>query len=275
MLFLLTQVQIAELHKELSVANHELAALRKRLAGAGPGAEEENPYLSSDGTYVAASAEAVLQGDVEEVELEAAEEGADDGGSAAEVEVFDEEDEETAAITPKLKRIFKLLLGCTGGGSKELGKPEFDLLGQLVGLEDSKIFRSELLSAAGLAPLSGLSMRNFARAFVSKQLAVPGSSSVPSAVWKAVSAAQMGDLLKDAQKRQLLETELDRWTKALGKHAEGDGEYVEEDDAQEVPTHCDTTPQLPAGRTRDLPQLERGRSAQGRLFDSSHFFATS
>jgi hypothetical protein len=33
---------------------------------------------------------------------------------------------------------------------------------------------------------------------------------VPSAVWEAVSATEMGKLLMDDKKRELLETELDR-----------------------------------------------------------------
>jgi hypothetical protein len=87
----------------------------------------------------------------------------------------------------------------------------------LAGLEDAKKLRNDLLSAAGCAPFSGLSSRNFARAFVSKHLPVPGSASVPSAVWRAVKATEMGALLADVKKRELLETELDRSVETISE----------------------------------------------------------
>lgn len=43
------------------------------------------------------------------------------------------QDESTAKLTSTLKRVFKLLLGCTASSAKELGKAEFDLLGQVHG----------------------------------------------------------------------------------------------------------------------------------------------
>jgi len=55
---------------------------------------------------------------------------------------------------------------------------------QLVGLEDSKVLRASLLSGAGLSPYSGLARGAFLRAFLSRAFPVPGTNSVPSAVWK-------------------------------------------------------------------------------------------
>jgi len=98
---------------------------------------------------------------------------------------------------------------------------------QLVGLESPKKLRADLLSAAGCAPLTGLSAPNFVRGFTNKSFPTPGTGSVPTVVWGAIAATTMGKVLAEPPKRELLETELSRWAKAIGKFVDGDGEVAE------------------------------------------------
>jgi uncharacterized protein (DUF697 family) len=191
---------------------------------------EPNPYLSDassgggggDDSYVAAAGEFVLtEGAAGGADARARAESADDGGGF-------EEDPGAAKVQGFLRQVFRGLVASTGGGSKELGKAEFDLLGQLVGLESPKKLRTDVLSAVGQMASTGLVLRNFLRGFTSKGLPTPGTGSVPSAVWAAVAAPTMGQVLGDTGKRELLETELSRWVKAIGKFGEEEAPVKDE-----------------------------------------------
>ena len=173
----------------------------------------------------------------EEEEEEEEEEGTTDANE--DEEEGDEEDASVAKVKEQLQFLFKSLLSLTGTSERVLGKAEFDLLQTVCGLEDSKKFRADLVSASLEAKQGslvdrqrGLSWSEFLAAFTSANLPVPGSSSVPSAVWKTINAEKMGPLLRDDKRRLLLETELGRWNKALDVYGESssDGEYDDDDD---------------------------------------------
>eukprot|EP00613_Pedinella_sp_CCMP2098_P075369 CAMPEP_0171913542 /NCGR_PEP_ID=MMETSP0993-20121228/11786_1 /TAXON_ID=483369 /ORGANISM="non described non described, Strain CCMP2098" /LENGTH=369 /DNA_ID=CAMNT_0012547539 /DNA_START=51 /DNA_END=1156 /DNA_ORIENTATION=+ len=238
------EVEIKDLKQALSQAQHKISSIELAVSEG-----EEYPYLSEDGSgeYVAENASTVLAQDGETPEPVEANKEVESGAGAAEEEetglddddddddddVFEEDLEETAAMASDLKRIFRQLVSLSGQyagersgegtAPKELGKAEFDLLGQVVGLEDAKRLRSDLLSGAGKPPSTGLNLRNFLAGFLHKGTPVPGTGSVPSAVWKAVAAPDMGSLLLDGPKRELLETELSRWNKALHTRGEASG----------------------------------------------------
>lgn len=140
----------------MSRAEHELAELRSGV----PLSErrisitnEANPFLG-DG-YFASTATEILDGEasiealmksnsmkeepsvVENDEEAAAAAGeVEEGGKAAEEEEEEKEDEfadpRVASITDRLKRIHKALIAGTGGGSREIGKAEFDNLSQVL-----------------------------------------------------------------------------------------------------------------------------------------------
>ena len=223
-------------------------AVREEHAADGQGADDDGRKAEE-----VEDEENVAVVEEERVEQEVAEESEEE-----QTEEYDEaEAAKQANVKALLSAIFKSLLSLTGTSERVLGKAEFDLLGSVCGLEDSKKLREDLTSAAAetraargggkggrgrgksaggrgggaLVDRKGLSCAEFVAAFTSQALPVPGSSVLPSAVWKHVEADTMGPLLKDDKRRALLETELGRWHKALDVYGESsDGEYEDEDD---------------------------------------------
>jgi len=117
----------------LSRVQHELAELRATDRSAASG--EQNPYLAGGDDYVAPGAADVLEGEDAPKQHEGEEEEDGGGGDVpcGDDDEGDDVDETSVKVKQQLSRIFTYLLSCTGGGSKELGKPEFDLLGQVRG----------------------------------------------------------------------------------------------------------------------------------------------
>ena len=232
--------------------------------------KNDNPYLSpmkrGSATYVAATAEDIIAGNViddfdentgdEEYPIpikissklssqqHSSNATDDQNGFPAEVNSIDQ-NQLLLQVNYLLQQLFEKLLVLTGTTERVLGKAEFDLLGAVCGLEDVKQFRADLVDTSrsidkhGTSKAStvnayfssrGLTLSEFVSAFTSPLMPVPGSTSVPSQVWKAVNATEMGVLLKNDKRRELFETELGRWNKALELYGESDGEYDDEDE---------------------------------------------
>lgn len=137
-----TQIQIKDLRLALSNTEHALAELR--LVGDRRSNDGEASEFSHGELYVAASASDVLAGQA--TNFDENDEGERTQASALDAEVEyvaevadaledeatedEEKDPATEHMTAQLQRIFKLTIACGGGASKELGKAEFDLLGQ-------------------------------------------------------------------------------------------------------------------------------------------------